>query len=1240
MPLFFFSFCSDVIAIPEGTIKFKFSLKGEPSYNVIEDKDGFLWFSTMFDGLVRYDGTSTQSIHASDETISNNYVSQLFSDSRGDIWIGTNYGLNRYNKKTNTFTQFFTEGNNLKKSPVDDALVLSHNTLADNTFLMSSNTIVEDKNGFLWFGTNNGLSRFDPTTDTFTSYWLKDDEKDSISSLYIDSNNNLWIASLASPVIRMNLDTYVKEIFPFVTSKRAEKIPLIDVKAITEDNNGFIWFVGRGKYIVKYDPITNTYLQLKLDVLNESGDVYDLFNIIKTSKGELVLISSTIGYGLIYLNPETLTTRVLKSQKNFKYGLSSNFIRNYFEDSRGVIWITHNDGKVDELTHGITTLNLYLNNPEQENSLFSDAVIPIYEDKAGYVWLGLFGSGLNLYHPQSDDFSHYDLKDVHGKKHSNQYPAGFYEDDKGNFYISTFNGILLYDRKTKQIIKQITQETAFYTMLADPVEKNVIWANGWEAGFNRINLESGEIKQFQPSKYDEHSMPVLTSGNFVMQQDDPNNMWIATWGGGLSHFNKKSEKFINYQHVIDDDLSISSNTVFDLIELDNKLWLATNRGLSQFNLKKKTFKNFPFSPTFPISSVINILLDDKNTLWLATDIGIVHFDPIKMEIMKVYELEDGVHSYNFFPTAKGKSDNGTLWFGGFNGLTSFKPQNLRSNLKPAYVFLTELSQNQIAIKTSVALEYMTELTLDWQKNYFEFSYATLEYEKPNKISYQYKLEGYDSNWFYADKLRRGRYSNLPGGSYTLRIKAKNKDGIWPSEHDNLSIEVEVSFPPWKSPFAYALYFLLTLFLVFAIIRYRTSSINRENERLFTLVESKTNELKIAKEKAEKASNTKSQFLANMSHEIRTPMNAILGFTEILLSKNDFIEQHSETERYLNNIHSNGRVLLHIINDVLDLSKLEEGELSIENNFFDITLLVKDVEDLFEKEIAQKDIKFNVSVDKNIPKYIKTDRMRLYQVIINLVSNALKFTHRGVVSLDLTVIDNVENSPLKESIEKTSLFSLQINVKDTGIGIKASKLNLIFDSFKQVQENNYQRYGGTGLGLSISKRLLELMNGSIKVSSKEGEGSLFSIELLHLAFSHHLQEKETPVLPISMPKAKILIADDVAFNREIVKAHLADFPLTLFEAADGLEALMLAKKLKPDLLLLDLKMPKLDGVDVARQLKEDSSCAGIQILVLTASAESIHELGLEGICSGFIRKPVVKKELLKMIQSTLKVDESR
>ncbi len=386
-----------------------------------------------------------------------------------------------------------------------------------------------------------------------------------------------------------------------------------------------------------------------------------------------------------------------------------------------------------------------------------------------------------------------------------------------------------------------------------------------------------------------------------------------------------------------------------------------------------------------------------------------------------------------------------------------------------------------------------------------------------------------------------------------------------------------------------------------------------------------NALKQAKEVAENASIAKSEFLANMSHEIRTPMNAILGFTEILAGKTKD-RQHKE---YLEAIRSSGKSLLKLINDILDLSKVEAGKLDLEYSTVNIISVFKEMKQMFSRKIKDKGLDFLVDIDPDFPKALMLDETRLRQVLLNLIGNAVKFTESGYIRLS---VDSL--------VSDGELLDLVILVEDTGIGVPEDERESIFEPFEQQKGQSHARFGGTGLGLSITRRLLEMMGGDIFVTGDEGKGSIFNIvignvEILSCSESPDPKKKQTDTDAIMFERALILIADDIEINRKLLKEYLEDYDFSFLEAKDGQETVELAKQHHPNLVLMDMKMPVINGYKATQIIKHDNNTTNIPVIAVTASVMKNQEKRIETICDGYLRKPVSKDELVIELSRFLK-----
>ncbi|NQZ58670.1 MAG: response regulator, partial [Lentisphaeraceae bacterium] len=405
----------------------------------------------------------------------------------------------------------------------------------------------------------------------------------------------------------------------------------------------------------------------------------------------------------------------------------------------------------------------------------------------------------------------------------------------------------------------------------------------------------------------------------------------------------------------------------------------------------------------------------------------------------------------------------------------------------------------------------------------------------------------------------------------------------------------------------------------AELRISRRELARHRDNLEITVKERTEELVYAKDKAEDANCAKSEFLANMSHEIRTPMNAVLGFTEILRG----LLVEPQNVRYIENIHSSGKALLNLINDILDLSKVESGKLELQYRPLSIKELFSEVNTVFSQKVSSENLQFVVKLDEGFPGVLLLDETRLRQVLINLTGNAIKFTHKGYISL---------HGAYELSQDSVNRLSLSIEVEDSGIGIPEDQQEKIFGAFEQMSGQKVKQFGGTGLGLAISKRLIEMMGGTLTVKSKVGSGSTFivhlpDVEILSVdqlvSFDNELHNFEK----LSFEPAIILIVDDIDYNREIIRTFLNGFGFTVHEGKNGLEALELVYKYHPDLILLDMKMPLMDGYEVSQKLNDDEVVSMIPVIAVTSSALKQDEQVISQLCNGYLRKPLSKAELL-------------
>ena len=1188
--------------------QFAFNIEGEAGPNVIQDSDGFLWFTSMFSGLVRFDGTNVKRIYASEQSITNDFVTQVFQDSRGYIWVGSNYGLTRYDKTTNEFRQYFAD------PKVPSA------SLASNIFNFGANTIVEDKLGYLWFGTGAGLSRYDHKTDSFISFYHQS-QVDSLAdnevwALFIDRDGLLWVGSQNKGVTTVDVDTLTfKRIRHDPNDPRS--LPGNDIHAISQGRNGAMWFGTKTNGLIKYEPKTQVSKQFI-----EGTDIVDLQ---VTRDNKLVVISVGTVSGLLMLDLDTEVFTAEKADKNNPFSISSDSVRSVFEDRFGIRWVVHSNGKVDKYDPHALKFNLYLHSDSDPHSIASNVPIPIYEDKSQRIWIGMFGDGLERFDRETGQFFHHTSVKGDEKTIPNGYPAGFLEDREGNFYVSTFTGLVRFDPERSEVIEKYSSETSFYTLIQDEKNPDIIWANGWEMHFNQFNLKTKARKIYLNDPNDPDSFSAPTSIRFVQDAQQPDYFWIATWGGGLERFDRRTEKFKHHQHDPLDNRSIGSNTVYDVYQDKTlRIWVATDRGLSWLEPSSGVFTHFNSKNGFPATRVFNILEDKHGKFWLGTNVGLVHFDPQSGEVLRVYTKEDGLHSHDFFPTARGQTQDGQLWFGGFNGLNSFYPDQLPLNTTPPKVFLTALQRDGKTIDTPVALEHLQELALDWRNNDFDFEYVALNFTNASKNRYQYMLEGYDDTWYQAGARTYGRYTNLPGGEYRLKIKGSNNDGFWSVPSDEVNLRIFVTAPPWRTLPAYLAYLATLIGLVYGYIKYRERSVKQEKMQLEQLINDRTQALVEKTQQAEQANEAKSRFLANMSHELRTPLNAVLGFSEILHGR----EVDPQKLKYLDSINSAGNTLLGLINEVLDLAKIESGKMRLELGPMSLVSVADHIQALFSQQAAVKDLLFKVECASNLPTTVLMDSFRLNQVLMNLCGNAIKFTEQGEVSLSI-------KATLSPGCQ--SKVDIAIEVVDTGKGIPSDQLRVIFNAFEQVRNQKTSEYGGTGLGLAITKQLVKLMGGELTAfSAGEGQGATFSVlfsgvevcQLAPLNLGHiGVIEKET----IQFQPARILVVDDIEYNRELMLSYLEGWPFEIKQAENGEAALKLFSTFNPDIVFTDLKMPVMDGKALCQHIRREDPHAKVKLVMVTASIVDRDEQEISQCCDEILFKPIAQASVINVLK---------
>ncbi len=1191
-----------------------YSLPSNYIQTISEDKDGNLWLGTRTDGISKfriYDRKFINYQHSTKdkESLSSNKINQVLVDKKGNLWVATDRGLNLFISKSEKFKHFLhnsSDKNTLSSSNIisifedsesnlwvgtDNGLnLLNSNTgkwtrfsdkrsgHQDNNYI---NTIIEDDLKQLWAGTYEGLNLINKSNGEFIPFSIDPEKKSSykinpVFTLARADKHKLWIGSNTTLQL---FDTEIKKNISFEDRQQSESlIPNDGVYSLLHDNSGILWVGTASQGIFKYDS------------------------------------------NISYFEPYKFSTFSTPSAKNI--------IRGIAEDKKGNLFLA-TDAGLDYFDRLKGSLKTYYHENKNQYSLTSDYTTKVLINKTNEgVWVGTAGNGLDYLDLRTGKFKHYKA----GNKATEINNYGIYallEDKNGKIWIGTDGGgVNVYDPKTKRFTKYLHDEKNAATICD-----------------NSINY---------------------------LYEDKSGRIWISGYNNGISIFDPDSQRF---SHLNTSNSKISSNNCSVVFE-DSKgyIWIGSmDKGLNKFDPKSKTFKSFNEDNGL-INNTINFINeDDMGYIWLSTNMGIVRFDP-KMDIYRNFAKRNGLKSMEFNVASGIKLQNGDLALGNINGFNIINPEELSSNQNKPKVVLTSLEilnkEVQIGQKKSPLKESLLiadEITLEHKQSVFTLSFAALDYSIPENNNYAYKLEGFDEDWNYVGKERKATYTNLDPGTYVFRVIASNNNNIW--NKDGVSIRITINPPYWMTWWFRIFIVLFLVGLIYLLFRFKMRTVEKQKVELETLVSERTSQIlkqtadvenlnqelrkqtdtllqqktqeynarllaEEMKKEAERANRAKTTFLATMSHEIRTPMNGVLGMAT-LLSETNLSKEQLE---YIQAIKQCGGTLLNIINDVLDFSKIESGNLTLEEQTFNLNQCIEDVFQLYKPLVNKTGVILRYKIEDFVPHNLKGDYTRIRQILINLVGNSVKFTESGEIVLVVSRINN----------NSKDILQLNFVLSDTGIGIPEEQQSNLFKAFHQLDSSITRQHGGTGLGLVICHRLITMMDGSIQIESTKGAGTRvkFNINCKMITeasensekiisakrdFGHKDDEKLIrPNFAAEYP-FKILVAEDNQMNQKVILMVLKNLGYSPDLANDGQEALQMMKIKHYDLILMDIQMPTIDGLEGSRIIRKLYGKTPA-ILALTAnSANEDREACLDAGMNGFLTKPLDLKLLIHQFQ---------
>jgi len=1173
--------------------------------------------------------------------LSNNAVTSIYQDKYGFMWFGTYEGLNRY------------DGYNFKvfRNRINDSTSLIHNWVV---------AIQEDLKKNIWVGTKQGASVYSTLNGKFSAVYympFKGSKRvkltSAVNDLALDPQGNMFIATGGTGMI-----IYDKKKGSASQVSFKSKTGVSDnyhVQAIEIDKNKQVWIFIQGEGLAKLD-----CKKREITLVNKA--VTDAKCLLADNDGN-IWIGNENG-----LYKYTVKTKYIRSFREGRGSISNENIHGLDLDSQGNIWASTDGGGINILNNHTDEIQ-YILAAQETGSLKSGAVNAVFEDKDKRIWIGTLRGGINILDSHKNRFK--TISHVPFNKNSliNNFILSFCEGDSGNIWIGTDGaGISYWDRKKNGFINyshSIGDPNSLANNNVSRIVKDYkgdIWVATYGGGIDKFNPST---KSFLSYTCYNSAFKYADRNVWSLFEDSKKNLWAGTCtNGGFYVLNRSKSSFDLFDKNLRDVITIAEDkqgqlwagTFYQLIKVDQKskkhtrieighsvraiyedaggrFWVGTEGGgLLLFNKTAGTFISYTESEGLPSNTILNILEDKTGNLWLSTFNGLSVFNPKTKKFKNFYE-SDGLQSNQFNFNAALKLSTGEFFFGGIKGFNVFYPEQIKPYNRVPELLITGLRINNVPYESDETFEkkksiYMLDaLTLPYDRAVISVDFAALDYSGSDKISYAYFMDGWDNDWNNAGKSRIANYSKLREGTYHLRIKSTNTEGVWvPNER---VIQLTILPPWWRSWWAYAFYTAIGLFALYAHNIYQ-----RRQERLKYQIQLANVKMEQEKDLNEK----KLSFFTHVSHEFRTPLTLIISpIEEFLNSKNSQVDS-----KELIVVYRNARRLLSLVDQLLHFRKSDVEDLKVTK--FNLVTFCKEIYLCFIQQAKLKELTFEFICDKDEIE-IYADKEKIEIALFNLISNAFKYTPAG--------------GSIQFCVDQQEAV-VQLTVRDTGTGISEKEGEKLFNKFYQAADKSSTK-AGFGIGLYLVKKFIEGHSGNVSYSSTIGKGTEFKIELLkgkeHFdstivyenvgempVFLDELVEEFVPVvqqsydesdIEIISEKPSMLIVDDNDEIRNYVK-RIFQSAYILYEANSGEQGYELITKHLPDIVITDVVMGQMSGVELCLKVKEDAALSHIPVILLTSSSSAEIKLkGIEGGADDYITKPFDKDILIARVSNLLK-----
>lgn len=1189
---------------------------------IFQDSENLLWIGT-WDGLNRYDGNNFKIFRPeldNENSLSNQVILKIDEDNTGRIWILTIHGINRYDKKTGIFQQYYFSRKN--KPPLSESEF--------NMALDASKKVfcaVKD-----W-----GIGYFDgtefqvlETKNLLTKAVKKMEFSPTGELLVLFENNDLYALSLK-------------------TTNNGKKI--ISKVALISNNIRTFGIVSNQK-VCLISTTGNAVLHSLADKKNQLLAEDKIKNIIGHTPEGLV-ISGKSGYFIIDNAGNSATKPWLKYLNNQK-------ITTLIQGSENVLWTgTDGDGlfKMYPLKRSFNLIS-----KAQIPELDGGIVRTFLEVEGNSFWVGTKGKGLfrfpsNFYLNPEKPLQYTTFNESNSLINNAVFALSKGQDDL--VFIGTDgDGITVFDLKKAKLINWSAIEgnekwdyfKSIYTIYQD--KKGFIWlgTNGYGMIRCKITRSGEKLKVTEFKKYlaaDNEKNALSSNIIFSILPKNENQLWIGTRLGGLSLFDKESGQFRTYKNIKNDPKSLSNNDILCLQTDDlNRLWIGTSFGLNLLeNIKNDgsaVFKSFTVKDGLPNNTIHGIVSDKKSNLWISTNFGLSNFNLNKSKFIN-YTKNEGLQNNEFADGAfyqDLKSD--FIFMGGIKGFNYFLPQKIKESSVVPDILIDKISGQNQTIPYYQGLVIAPNATthpsivLNYNQNFFDIELAALTYVNSEKCKYAYQLMNFDKNWNFISNRRTISFTNVPKGNYSLWIKWSNSDGVWSKPVHAIDIRIKPIF--WQSNLAIIIYSVLFLLFILFVLSYYKKRQSLSQNILFRKREEELHENRLT-------------FFTNVAHEFQTPLTLIVGPIQKLSETTNLSERN---QKFIHMIQRNSSRLLFLTQQLLEFRKAEYDYLEVTAREFDLVNLVEQIAELFDEWALDKNIDYNLDIPSTLPGWFDKDKIE--KIVFNLMSNAFKYTPvNGKIELKFQIQDS-----------KT----LNITIVNTGKGIPKEKLDSLFDRFflsdtNAITENDMFR---TGIGLAYIKKLVTVLRGEILVSSIADEETTFTIlvpcskegfsekeldiEMSPVLISHHLKNilEEIPSKSDDTPnkisslevledhRKTVLIVEDEKEIHLFLNDLLGE-KYKIIATYNGVEAIEVLENVIPDIIISDVMMPLMDGVELCKKIKTDIKTCHIPFIMLTAKDSVIHRIeGLESGANSYIPKPFYPDHLLVRIQKLLEEKE--